>query len=163
MSKALYDFYKFAQNMSTYLTFRLFLRIAHVENGRDFHCKLGESPENLLTYLVWLMKLWARDSPYEGLWKENTLLCEVTVDSICKCFVFFHPHLRIKSKASAWYQCLYIKHFRIKSKTSTYRHLLYNVEWNLVDDKALDNRFYTRVHMEKKPFAYRVPIGDYNY
>ena len=46
-----------------------------------------------------------------------------------------------------------------------YRHLLQNVELNLVDNKALDYRFYTRVHMEKKPkaFAYRVPIGDFNY
>ena len=35
-----------------------------------------------------------------------TLLCEVTINSICKCFVlFFYPHLRIKSKTSA-----YIRH-----------------------------------------------------
>ena len=28
----------------------------------------------------------------------------------------------------------------------------------------LDYRFYSRVHnQQKKPFAYRVPIGDYNY
>ena len=36
----------------------------------------------------------------------------------------------------------------------------------LVDGKALDNRFYRyRVHMEtnNKAFAYRVPIGAYNY
>ena len=36
----------------------------------------------------------------------------------------------------------------------------------LVDGKALDNRFYGyRVHMEtnNKAFAYRVPIGAYNY
>ena len=33
----------------------------------------------------------------------RTLLCEVTIDSICKCFVvFFHPHLLIKSKTSAY-------------------------------------------------------------
>ena len=43
--------------------------------------------------------------------------------------------------------------------------ICFNVEWNLVDGKALDYRFYNRVHMEKqnKAFAYRVPIGDYNY
>ena len=35
-----------------------------------------------------------------------TLLCEVTINSICKCFVvFLYPHLRIKSKTSA-----YIRH-----------------------------------------------------
>ena len=33
----------------------------------------------------------------------------------------------------------------------------------LVDGKALDYRFYTRVHMEKKAFPYRAPIGDYTY
>ena len=44
-----------------------------------------------------------------------------------------------------------------------YKHLLWNIESNLVDGKALDYRFYTRVHMEKKTFDYRVPIGDYNY
>ena len=39
-----------------------------------------------------------------------------------------------------------------------------DIEWNLVDGKALDYRFIARVHMEKnKAFAYRVPIGDYNY
>ena len=37
-------------------------------------------------------------------------------------WVFFHPHLRIKSKTSA----------------------------NALYGKALDYRFYTRVHMEKK-------------
>jgi hypothetical protein len=32
-----------------------------------------------------------------------TLLCEVTINSICKCFVcFFYPHLRTKSKTSAY-------------------------------------------------------------
>jgi hypothetical protein len=37
---------------------------------------------------------------------DSTLLCEVTIHSICKCFVcFFYPHLRIKSKTSA-----YIRH-----------------------------------------------------
>ena len=44
------------------------------------------------------------------------------------------------------------------------RHLLQNVAINLVDGKALDNRFYTLVHIKKnKAFAYRLPIGDYNY
>ena len=32
-----------------------------------------------------------------------TLLCEVTINSIGKCFVFFfHPHLHIKSKTSSY-------------------------------------------------------------
>ena len=45
-----------------------------------------------------------------------------------------------------------------------YRHLLQNVESNLVDGKALDYRFYKQMQVEKnKAFAYRVPIGDYNY
>ena len=46
-----------------------------------------------------------------------------------------------------------------------YRHLLQILYANLVDGKAFDYRFYTQVHMEKKnkAFAYRVPIGDYNY
>ena len=35
--------------------------------------------------------------------RRRTLLCEVTIDSICKCFVFFfHPLLRIKSKTIAY-------------------------------------------------------------
>ena len=35
--------------------------------------------------------------------KIHTLLCEVTINSIGKCFgFFFHPHLRIKSKTSAY-------------------------------------------------------------
>ena len=35
-----------------------------------------------------------------------SLLCEVTINSICKCFVvFLYPHLRIKSKT-----CAYIRH-----------------------------------------------------
>ena len=62
----------------------------------------------------------------------HTLLCEVTINSICKCFVvFFYPHLRIKSKTSAYI-----------------RHLLWNVEWNLVDGKALDYRFHTQMRVE---------------
>ena len=37
---------------------------------------------------------------------DVTLLCEVTINSICKCFVvFLYPHLHIKSKTSA-----YIRH-----------------------------------------------------
>ena len=61
---------------------------------------------------------------------------------------FFYPHLSIKSKTSAYR-----------------RHLLQNVEWNLVDGKALDYRFYTQSRQKKtnKAFAYRVPIGDYNH
>ena len=48
---------------------------------------------------------------------KATLLCEVTTNSICKCFVvFFHPHLRIKSKASAYMS----RHLHIESKTSAY-------------------------------------------
>ena len=36
---------------------------------------------------------------------------------------------------------------------------------SLVDGKALDYRFYTQMRVQKKhkAFAYRVPIGDYNY
>ena len=48
---------------------------------------------------------------------NHALLCEVTIDSIGKCFVFFfHPHLRIKSKASAYMS----RHLHIESKTSAY-------------------------------------------
>ena len=62
----------------------------------------------------------------------KALLCEVTINSLCKCFVlFFYPHLHIKSKT-----CAYI------------RHLLQNLEWNLVDGKALDYRFYTQMRVE---------------
>ena len=46
---------------------------------------------------------------------KNTLLCEVTINSICQSF-FFLPHLRIKSKASAYMS----RHLHIKSKTSAY-------------------------------------------
>ena len=46
----------------------------------------------------------------------STLLCEVTINFIGKCFFFFHPHLRIKSKASAYMS----RHLHIKSKTSAY-------------------------------------------
>ena len=43
-----------------------------------------------------------------------TLLCEVTINSICKCFWgFFHPHLRIKSKTSAYMQMLYMVKLRL--------------------------------------------------
>ena len=43
----------------------------------------------------------------------HTLLCEVTINFIGKCFVvFFHPHFRIKSKASAYMS----RHLHIKSK-----------------------------------------------
>ena len=46
-----------------------------------------------------------------------TLLCEVTINFIGKCFVFFfHPHLRIKSKACAYMS----RHLHIKSKASAY-------------------------------------------
>ena len=63
------------------------------------------------------------------------------------CF-FFHPHLRIKSKASAYMS----RHLHIESKTSAYTI-------------GTCFRFYTPMRVEKKhkAFAYRVPIGDYNY
>ena len=32
-----------------------------------------------------------------------------------------------------------------------------------LDGKALDYRFYMQMRVEKKAFAYRVPIRDYNY
>ena len=48
-----------------------------------------------------------------------------------KLCVFLYPHLLIKSKT-----CAYI------------RHLLQNVEWNLVDCKALDYRFYSQMWVE---------------
>ena len=34
----------------------------------------------------------------------------------------------------------------------------FGLECNLVDGKSLDYRFIIRVHVEKKIFAYRVPI-----
>ena len=37
-----------------------------------------------------------------GVRPEDPLLCEVTINFLCKSFgVFFHPHLLIKSKTSA--------------------------------------------------------------
>ena len=41
--------------------------------------------------------------------------------------------------------------------------MLLNVESNFVDVKALGYKFYTQMRVEKKAFAYRVPIGDFNY
>jgi hypothetical protein len=61
---------------------------------------------------------------------------------------FFHPHLRIKSKASAYMS----RHLHIESKTSAYTI-------------GTCFRFYMQMRVENnnKAFAYRVPIGDYNY
>ena len=73
---------------------------------------------------------------------ENTLLCEVTINSIRKCFVFFfHPHLRIKSKAFAYMS----RHLHIKSKTSAYTI-------------GTCFRFYMQMRVENnnKTFAYRI-------
>ena len=52
-----------------------------------------------------------------SLTRQIALLCEVTIDFIGKFFLFFHPHLRIKSNASAYMS----RHLHIKSKTSAYR------------------------------------------
>ena len=81
----------------------------------------------------WLLTVESRDFSYtekeriackaDQIHKVTTLLCEVTINSICKCFVVvFHPHMHIKSKTNAYNY----RHMHIKSKTNTYncRHLL---------------------------------------
>ena len=47
----------------------------------------------LLSSCLFVFQMWI-------FWK-HALLCEVTINSTCKCFVFY-PHLRIKSKTSAY-------------------------------------------------------------
>jgi hypothetical protein len=64
-----------------------------------------------------IMQLFSVDATMFHSIDKTTLLCEMTINFIGKCFVFvFHPHLRIKSKASAYMS----RHLHIKSKTSAY-------------------------------------------
>ena len=71
---------------------------------------------NSMKNLVIFWVSWCKNKSF---WKRFTctLLCEVTMNFIDKCFVcFFHPYLRIKSKASAYMS----RHLHIKYKTSAY-------------------------------------------
>ena len=71
--------------------------------------RLDAHKRNLLKYYITKIQI------TQDLIFNTTLLCEVTINFIGKCF-FFHPHLRIKSKASAYMS----RHLYIKSKTSAY-------------------------------------------
>ena len=65
----------------------------------------GTDKENAIMHdcSLRVIVLWRRNEPQSTKTSKNTLLCEVTIDSICKCFVFFfHPLLRIKSKTIAY-------------------------------------------------------------
>ena len=75
---------------------------------------------------------------------------------------FFHPHLRIKSKANAYMS----RHLHIESKTSAYTiGTCFRFYMQMPRHIGTCFRFYTQMRVEKKPkaFAYRVPIWDYNY
>ena len=86
-----------------------------------------------------------------------TLLCEVTIDSIGQCFVvFFHPHLNIKSKASAYRS----RHLHIESKKSAYTIgtcFRFYMQMRL-DIQALVLDFIRKCGWKKKnkAFAYRI-------
>ena len=86
--------------------------IKKVNNWKVFQCTFDDRTikisakncgtlSNIYKKRATIQERWCCNETFSIQWfqMQTTLLCEVTINSICKCFVcFFYPHLRIKSK-----------------------------------------------------------------